>query len=74
MKLYNLLQRSISPPPAQTMPRQFSPRPEMVQEYPVSHSGALRKFMGRGVPVFNSSGMRCVKWFTGGAGIQVTCK
>ena len=36
------------------MPRQFSPRPEMGQEYPVSQSGALRKFMGCGVPV-NSS-------------------
>ena len=40
------------------MPRQFSPRLEVGQEYPVSSSGALRKFMGRGVPVINSSGMR----------------
>ena len=53
-QIHNPIQRSLSPPPAQTMPRQFSPRPEMGQENPVSQSGALRKFMNCGVPV-NSS-------------------
>ena len=46
-------QRSIYPPPVQTLPRQYPTRPGRGRGYPVSQSGALRQYMGRGVPIFN---------------------
>ena len=44
-------QRSIYPPPAQTLPRQYPTRPGRGRGYPVSQPGALRQNLGRGVPI-----------------------
>ena len=45
------IQRSVYPPPAQTLPRQFIPRPERGRGCTVSQSGALRQYINREFPV-----------------------